>query len=100
MLALPSQLPGTSERWGLTREELDRAAWTIDRGGRRLGGAAAVNRTLQTLGGPWRAVAFLYRLPGVARLEERAYRWVATHRHAFRRLAVTPECERSDVKCE
>jgi predicted DCC family thiol-disulfide oxidoreductase YuxK len=100
VLAQPSQLPGTTQRFGLTRPQLDAAAWTIDRAGRQLAGAAAVNRTLAALGGPWRLIAALSRVPGVGWLEERGYGWVATHRHVFRRLAVTPECDRPGVTCE
>lgn len=100
MLALPSQHPGTTERFGLTREELDRAAWTVDRWDRQLAGAAAINRTLAALGGPWRLVAALYRVPGIGWLEDRGYDWVAAHRRAFHRFAVTPECDRPGVKCE
>ena len=100
MLALPSQLPGTTQRFGLTRDQLDRAAWTIDRTGPKLAGAAAVNRTLAALGGGCALIAGLSHVPGIGWLEERAYDWVATHRHALRRLGVTPECDRPNVPCE
>lgn len=100
MLALPSQLRGTSERFGLTRKELDRAAWTIDRSGERLAGAAAINRTLAALGGPWRLVAALSHVPGIGWLEDRVYAWVAGHRRLFHRFAVTPECDHPGVECE
>ncbi len=99
MLALPSQLRGTTQRFGISRQDLDRAAWTVDRRGRKLAGAAAVNRTLEALGGPWRLLATLLRAPGVGWLAEWAYAWVATHRRRFRWLAVTPECERPGVNC-
>jgi len=100
VLALPSQLPATTQRFGLTRDQLDRAAWTIDRNGRKLAGAAAVNRTLAALGGVFALIAQLSHVPGIGRLEERAYEWIATHRHAFRRLGVAPECDQPDVECE
>ena len=99
MLALPSQLPGTTQRFGISRQDLDRAAWTVDRRGRKLAGAAAVTRTLEALGGPWQTLAALLRLPGVAWLTKRAYAWVAAHRRQFRWLAVTPECDRPGVNC-
>lgn len=99
MLALPSQLPGTTQRFGLSRAELDRAAWTIDRRGRKLSGAAAISRTLEALGGPWQLLGALLRLPGISRLAERGYAWVASHRRRFRWLAVTPECDRPGVNC-
>jgi hypothetical protein len=34
---------------GLTRAEADRSAWVIERGGRRLEGAAALSRVLEEL---------------------------------------------------
>lgn len=100
MLALPSQLPGTTERFGLTREQLDRAAWTIDAAGRKLAAAAAINRTLAELGGLWRVIAALYHVPGIGWLQERGYEWVASHRRYFDRLAVIPECDQPGVSCE
>jgi predicted DCC family thiol-disulfide oxidoreductase YuxK len=100
VLALPSQIPGATERFGLSREALDRAAWTVDRAGRTLAGAAAINRTLAALGGGFRWLAALLGLPGIGWLEDRLYEWVATHRRYFRRLSVTPECDRPGVQCE
>jgi predicted DCC family thiol-disulfide oxidoreductase YuxK len=100
VLALPSQVPGTTERFGLSREALDRAAWTVDRGGRKLSGAAAINRTLVALGGGFRLIAALSRVPGIGWVEERLYWWVAGHRRFFRRLSVTPECDQPGVHCE
>jgi len=99
VLALPSQLPGTPQRFGISRQDLDRAAWTVDRRGRKLAGAAAITRTLEALGGAWRPLAALLRLPGVAGLTEQAYAWVAARRGQFRWLAVTPECDRPGVNC-
>lgn len=90
MLVLPNQQPGLIESYGLTRAEVDREAWTIDPGGERLGGAAAVNRVLRELALPWRALAALYRVPGVAPLEGAAYRWVARHRGLFARWGDPP----------
>ena len=99
MLALPSQLRGTTQRFGISRADLDRAAWTVDRRGGKLAGAAAIGRTLEALGGPWRLLGALLLAPGVGWLAERAYAWVATHRRTFRWLAVTPECDRPGVNC-
>jgi predicted DCC family thiol-disulfide oxidoreductase YuxK len=91
--AIPNQQPGALERLGMTRAEADRAAWTVDAQGRRLEGAAAVNRVLAELGGPWRAVALFYRLRPAAAAEEALYRWFARHRSRFHRFGVTPECD-------
>jgi predicted DCC family thiol-disulfide oxidoreductase YuxK len=99
VLAIASQQPGALERYGVTRAEADRAAWTIDGEGRRLEGAAAHNRVLVELGGPWSVPAALYRLPGVGPLEEAVYRWFAPRRSRFGRFGVTPECDEPGVRC-
>jgi predicted DCC family thiol-disulfide oxidoreductase YuxK len=91
--AIANQQPGALERFGVTREEADRAAWTVDSEGRRLGGAAAINRVLAELGGPWPAVSSLYRWRLAAAAEEAVYRWFARNRSRFHRLGVTPECD-------
>jgi predicted DCC family thiol-disulfide oxidoreductase YuxK len=93
VLAVANQKPGVLERYGVSREEADRAAWTVDRDGNRLEGAAAINRVLSVVGGPWPALARLYRVPPVAALEEALYRWFAKHRSSFNRFGVTPERE-------
>ena len=91
--AIANQQPGALERFGVTREEADRAAWTVDSEGRRLGGAAAINRVLAEMRGPWPAVASTYRLRPLAAAEEAVYRWFARNRSRFHRLGVTPECD-------
>src|ERR1700674_1925880 len=50
VLALANQKRGVLARYGVTRTQADRAAWTVDREG-RLEGAAAVNRVWRGLGG-------------------------------------------------
>src|SRR5258706_10329156 len=47
----PNQEPGLIERLGLTRDEVSRAAWAVEPGGRKYEGAAAINRALSELGG-------------------------------------------------
>jgi predicted DCC family thiol-disulfide oxidoreductase YuxK len=84
---------------GLTRAEVDRSAWAIEPGGRRLEGAAALNRVLAELSGGWALLAVPYRQPLVAAAEEAAYRWIAANRHRLAWLGVTPECERPGVAC-
>jgi predicted DCC family thiol-disulfide oxidoreductase YuxK len=96
--ALPSQTPGLAERAGLSRGQLDRAAWAMDRAGRLYAGAGAINRTWAELPG-WRWLARLYALPGVRHGEDALYRWFARHRGRFARWGVTPGCERPDVAC-
>ena len=93
VLVVANQKPGVLERYGVTREEADRAAWTVDRNGSRLEGAAAINRVLKELGGGWPVLAAPYRLRPLAALEESFYRWFARNRSRFHRFGVTPERE-------
>lgn len=90
MLAIPSQASGVAERYGLTREELDRAGWAIERDGTRHCGAAAVNRALAELGGGWARLAAAYRLPPVRALEDAVYEVVVRTRHWLGYLTRTP----------
>lgn len=99
MLAVANQKPGALERYGITRDEADRAAWTVDEHGRRLEGAAAINSTLHELGGFWRLVAALYRAKPLAAIEEAMYRWFAPRRSRFHRFGVTPECDETGAGC-
>jgi predicted DCC family thiol-disulfide oxidoreductase YuxK len=100
VLAIANQQPGVLDRYGITRAEADRSAWTIDQGGRRLEGAAALNRVLVELGGRWGLLAALHRVPGMGALEEAVYRWFAPRRSRFHRFGVTPECDEPDARCE
>ena len=100
MLAIASQQPGVLERYGMTPSEAGRAAWTIDAEARRLEGAAAINRVLAELGDPWSVIAALYRVPGIATLEEALYRWFAPRRSRFSRFGVTPECDEPGARCK
>jgi predicted DCC family thiol-disulfide oxidoreductase YuxK len=99
VLVEPNQSPGVLAAHGLTRAEADRSAWAIEPGGRRLEGAAAVNRVLEELGGALRPLTLPYRLALVAAAEEAAYRWVAANRERLAWLGVTPECDRPGVTC-
>jgi predicted DCC family thiol-disulfide oxidoreductase YuxK len=97
---IANQAPGALERYRVTRDEADRAAWVVERDGRRLEGAAAINRVLRELGGAGRALASIYGLPPAAALEEAFYRWFATRRSSFRRFGVTPECDEPRSRCD
>jgi predicted DCC family thiol-disulfide oxidoreductase YuxK len=99
VLVIANQKPGVLDRYGLSREDVDRAAWIIDSAGHGLEGAAAVNRVLRELGGVWPHVASAYRLKPVAATEEMAYRWFARNRIRFRRFGVRPECEEPGADC-
>lgn len=99
MRAIANQERGALDRYGLTRDEADRAAWTVDAAGRRLEGAAAINRVLAEAGGIWPAVAVLYRARPVAAAEEAFYRWFAKRRSRFHRFGVRPECDDPGADC-
>ena len=99
VLAIANQKPGVLERYGLSRAEVDRAAWTVDAQGRKLEAAAAINRVLHELGGGWPVVAALYRPRPVAAVEEAVYRWFARNRSRFHRFGVTPECDEPGAGC-
>lgn len=100
VLAIVNQKRGVLERYGITREEADRAAWTVDRDGRRSGGAAAANRVMREMGGGWVLFARAYQLRAVALIEEAAYRWFARNRSRFNRFGVRPECDEAGSDCE
>ena len=100
VLAIANQKTGVLERFGLTRAEANRAAWTIDAGGHKLEAASAVNRVLRELGGGWRAMAALERLSPIAALEEALYVLFARNRSRFHRFGVTPECDEPAAGCE
>jgi predicted DCC family thiol-disulfide oxidoreductase YuxK len=78
----PNQQAGLVERLGLTRAEVERAAWAVEPGGAKFEGAAAVNRVLRELGGTWRGLGSLYLAPPIGWVEDRYYARVA-HRRAW-----------------
>ena len=98
MLVLPNQTPGLGRGVGLSRSQLDRAAWAIDDVNGRYAGAAAANRVLRELPG-WRWFARLYAIPIVQWLEDRVYDWIAAPRGWFSRIGAIPECSRPGVEC-
>jgi predicted DCC family thiol-disulfide oxidoreductase YuxK len=100
VLVIANQKPGVLARYGLSREEVDRSAWTIDRDGHRLAGVAAINRVLREMRGPWPSLAGVHRLKPLASLEEVGYRWFARNRSRFRRFGVRPECQEPGANCE
>lgn len=100
VLAVANRKSGVLDAYGLTRAEVDRAAWTVDAAGRKLEAAAAVNRVLKELGGGWRLLAALYRPSPMAAVEEAFYRWFARNRRRFDRFGVTPECDEPGAGCE
>ena len=97
--ALPSQVPGVLERFGLTREQAAREVWAFDDAGNVWSGAEAIFLTLEVVGGPWKALAVASRLPPIQQLSGPAYHWFARHRHWFARWGVRPECEEPARGC-
>ncbi len=92
----PLQLPGTAARLGVDEDELMRSIWWLDSSGEIVRGAAAANAALAAATG-FRLPVLIYRLPGMARLQEAVYRWVAEHRHRF--PGTTPYCESHPAGC-
>src|SRR5260370_20754045 len=62
VLAIANQKRGVLARYGITREEADRAAWVIGPDGVGSEGAAAGNRVWRDMGGGWALLAPAYRL--------------------------------------
>lgn len=89
----PSQRPGLIERYGVTREQVDREVWAFDAAGNAYAGASAVFRVLAELGGAWPLVAWVFRLPLLKQLADLGYRLIAHNRALFARWGVTPACE-------
>lgn len=96
---LPSQTPGLMERYGLTREQVDRSAWLMEVDGDRLDDAAALNQIFRIIGDRWAWLAVPYAVPPVRWAEEHVYRWIADHRTMLARWGTVPECERPGARC-
>ena len=69
-----------AERLGLSREEIGRAVWAVEAGGRRFEGAAAISRVLRELGDVWAVPGSFYFVPPLQWLEDRYYSRVARKR--------------------
>lgn len=89
---LPWQTAGLLAATGLSEAQVNEAAWYVDNQGNRHRGAAAVNAALAALGGIYRLLSRLYRVPGLRQLEDAVYAWVARNRH--RLPGSTDACER------
>jgi predicted DCC family thiol-disulfide oxidoreductase YuxK len=80
LLVAPNQQTGLIERLGLTQDEVSRASWAIEPGGRRFEGAAGISRVLRELVAGWRVLGGLYLIPPVGWLGDRYYSRVARRR--------------------
>jgi predicted DCC family thiol-disulfide oxidoreductase YuxK len=93
---LPYQRPGVAEDAGVSRDDLAKAVFWDGEDGGRYWGAEAINAALGEAFGSGLPLR-LYRLPGVRRLQDRTYRWVADNRH--RLPGVTPWCTSHPESC-
>ncbi len=100
VLIRPNQTPGLRERFGLTRNQVDRELYAIAPGGRAYRGAAAFQRISFELGSPWSLLGHCYDLPGAGWCADKGYAWFARHRGSFARWGITPTCERAGEPCE
>jgi predicted DCC family thiol-disulfide oxidoreductase YuxK len=92
----PLQGPGVAERLGIAPSQLlDSVRW-LDLTGAVYSGAEAVNAALSAALGT-RLPLLIYRIPGIRRVQEAVYRWVADHRYRF--PGTTPYCETHPVAC-
>ena len=66
----------------ITDAALDRAMHLVLPDGTVLPGARAAAAIMRMLPG-WRAVAWVFHVPGVQSLADRSYAWVAARRHRF-----------------
>jgi predicted DCC family thiol-disulfide oxidoreductase YuxK len=79
------------EEHGLSRDEVEQAAWWVDDTGRRERGHRAVGRALQARSGCSRILGWLVVAPPSSWLAAGIYRWVVRWR--YRLPGGTPECK-------
>ena len=66
---------------GLSPTDLRSSVWMVEPDGRKTAGAGAVVRVLYFVGGPWRMVAAIARVPPFSTICRIGYRVVALNRH-------------------
>ena len=66
---------------GLSQTDLKSSVWIVEPGGQQATGADAVVRVLGFIGGPWRTVAAIARVPPFSAVCRIGYRIVALNRH-------------------
>jgi predicted DCC family thiol-disulfide oxidoreductase YuxK len=79
---LPMQTPGTEERLGVTPEQLVSEMWVLPAGAPAQNG---VNAWIELMRHVWwlKPVAMAIGLPGIKRLAQAVYRWIARHRYCI-----------------
>ena len=70
-----------AEAIGLSQTDLRSSVWLVEPGGRKAAGADAAVRVLCLIGGPWRTVAAIARVPPFSTICRIGYRVVARNRH-------------------
>jgi predicted DCC family thiol-disulfide oxidoreductase YuxK len=93
---LPFQAPGIPQAYGLTVAQCEQAVWSISADGSNSQGAQAVSAVLDTIVG-LPLFRILYQLPGISRIEDKVYGWVANHRQWF--PGIRPYCQRPGALC-
>ncbi len=93
---LPFQAPDVPQSYRLTIAQCEQAAWAISPNGYLYRGAQAVCATLDAIVG-LPVFLFLYRLPGIGRIEDKIYAWIAKNRRFF--PGIRPYCERPGFPC-
>lgn len=94
--AIPYQHPDAEAIFGVNPAEGAVSVWAVTPEGERYRGAAAVNAVLSVMLGtrlPW----LIYRLPGMAWMQEWVYDWVARHRS--RLPGDRPHCQQHPEDC-
>lgn len=93
---LPFQAPGVPQAYGLTVAQCERMLWAVSPGGSSYQGAQAVSAALDCLVG-LPLLWLLYHCPGIGKVEDKLYTWVASHRQWFPGLR--PYCKRPGAPC-
>lgn len=90
------QAPDVAQRLGIAPSQLlDSVRW-LDSSGAVYSGAEAANAALSSAIGT-KLPLLLYRVPGIGRVEEAVYRWVAANRQRF--PGATPYCQSHPAAC-
>jgi predicted DCC family thiol-disulfide oxidoreductase YuxK len=93
---LPFQRPGLPAEQHLTVAQCEQSVWAVMPDGWAFPAAAGTNLALAVALGTALPL-WLYAIPGVRQAQERAYHWVAAHRHRF--PGDTPYCEQFPEEC-
>lgn len=93
---LPFQAPDVPQCYGLTVAQCEQAAWAVLHSGQVYSGAQAINLALDTSIG-LHLFERIFHVPGMGKLEDRIYAWMAAHRRWF--PGIRPYCQRPYSIC-